>query len=85
MAFFQRVLNHLFHEVLVNGLANNPTFQRFAIRSNKAISEVLERGAQKQSVLGEKAQEFHKTFRQEFSKGVDEQFGRNKPPQQRKQ
>ncbi|BDA47723.1 hypothetical protein COCOBI_10-5740 [Coccomyxa sp. Obi] len=76
MSFFARVLNHLVNEVLVQGLANNRTFQQFAVRSNAWIAEVAKKSAEKQNQIAEQAQNFHKTFREEMKKGVDEQFKR---------
>lgn len=122
MAFFQRVMNYLLNEVLVNGLANrcgragcvcqpaapakrpradqhaprpapntlpaclpptpplarcSRTFQRFAIRSSKAMEEVAKKGVEHKEALGAAAQEhgprlgaFWQTFRQEMTKGL---------------
>lgn len=45
MAFFQRLFSYLVNEALVNGLANNRTFQRFAIRSNEMFNDLSKKGA----------------------------------------
>ncbi|KAK9905648.1 hypothetical protein WJX75_003868 [Coccomyxa subellipsoidea] len=76
MSFFARVLNHLVNEVLVQGLANNRMFQQFAVRSNAWMTEVAKKSADKQTQISEQAQNFHKAFREEVKKGVDEQFKR---------
>eukprot|EP00980_Cylindrotheca_fusiformis_P015821 scaffold4634_cov122-Cylindrotheca_fusiformis.AAC.2 len=38
--FFQRVANYVANEVIVKGLANSKTFQRFAVRTNKQYNDV---------------------------------------------
>lgn len=43
MSFFARVLNHLVNEVLVNGLANNRTFQQLAVRSNAWVADIAKK------------------------------------------
>ena len=44
MSFFQRVFQYVFNEALVNGLANNRLFQRFAIRSNEMFNDLSKKG-----------------------------------------
>lgn len=43
MSFFQRVISYVINEVVVNGLANSRTFQRFAIRSNEYFTELAKK------------------------------------------
>ncbi|CAK0783099.1 hypothetical protein CVIRNUC_006294 [Coccomyxa viridis] len=74
MSFFARVLNHLVNEVLVNGLANNRTFQQLAVRSNAWVADIAKKSAEHQKKIGQQAQDFQKTFRDEMKKGIDEQF-----------
>jgi hypothetical protein len=38
-AFFQRVANYVANEVVIKGLANSRTFQRFAVRTNKSYED----------------------------------------------
>jgi hypothetical protein len=38
-AFFQRVANYVANEVIVKGLANSRTFQKFAVRTNKSYED----------------------------------------------
>lgn len=76
MAFFQRILGYLVNEVLVSGLANSKTFQRFAVRSNDMIQEMSKKGVEHRSKYAEQLENFGKTFREEMKKGMDEQFGR---------
>lgn len=44
MAFFGRVFNYVFNELLVDALANSKTFQRFAVRTDKALREAQQSG-----------------------------------------
>ena len=44
MAFFSRVMNYVFNELLVDALANSKTFQRFAVRTDKALREAQASG-----------------------------------------
>ena len=46
MSFFQRVFSYVFNEALVNGLANNRIFQRFAIKSNELFNDLSKKGTQ---------------------------------------
>jgi hypothetical protein len=74
MSFLQRVLSYVFNEVLVNGLANNRTFQRFAIKTTHMVEELSKKGAEKQGQVTDRASEFAKTFREEMKKGLDQQY-----------
>lgn len=38
--FLGRIISYVVNELVVEGLANNPSFQRFAVRTSKAIEEV---------------------------------------------
>lgn len=42
--FFQRVANYVANEIIVKGLANSKSFQRFAIRTNKQYENVAKQG-----------------------------------------
>ncbi|EFN51259.1 hypothetical protein CHLNCDRAFT_141167 [Chlorella variabilis] len=72
MAFFQRVMSYLLNEVLVNGLANSRTFQRFAIRSSSLVEEAAKKTAEHKQQLGEHGSTFFKVFREEMTKGLKE-------------
>lgn len=41
--FFQRIMQWLANEVIVKGLANNPAFQRFAVRSSQQARELTKK------------------------------------------
>ena len=43
--FFQRVANYVANEVIIKGLANSRTFQRFAVRTNKQYEDLTKQGA----------------------------------------
>lgn len=45
--FVQRVANYIANEVLIKGLANSKTFQKFAVRTDSTIQKVKKEGAQK--------------------------------------
>lgn len=70
MAFFQRVMSYLLNEVLVNGLANSRTFQRFAIRTNSMMEEAAKKTAEHKEKLGEQSGRFMDVFREELTKGL---------------
>ncbi|KAJ8464111.1 hypothetical protein OPV22_026663 [Ensete ventricosum] len=44
--FLGRVISYVVNELVVDGLANNRTFQRFAVRTSKAIEDVSTKAAQ---------------------------------------
>ncbi|CAD5194922.1 uncharacterized protein LOC103976619 [Musa acuminata AAA Group] len=44
--FLGRVISYVVNEVVVEGLANNRAFQRFAVRTSKAIEDVSTKAAQ---------------------------------------
>ncbi|KAL3678134.1 hypothetical protein R1sor_021090 [Riccia sorocarpa] len=74
--FIARVMQYVVNELLVDRLANNQSFQRFAVRSSKAIEELAEKSAQKKAELTEQMKEFTETFTSEISKGMKDGNGR---------
>ena len=44
--FFQRVANYVANEIVIKGLANSRTFQRFAVRTNKQYEEFTKQSAE---------------------------------------
>lgn len=44
--FVQRVANYIANEVIIKGLANSKTFQRFAVRSDSKIQELHKTGTE---------------------------------------
>ena len=45
--FIQRVVNYVANEIIVKGLANSRTFQRFAVRTNQQYEELNKQGTEK--------------------------------------
>jgi hypothetical protein len=57
-AFFQRVANYVANEVIIKGLANSRTFQKFAVRTNKQYEDATKQGTEQLSkTLEEMAKE----------------------------
>lgn len=69
--FIQRVANYIANEVLIKGLANSKTFQRFAIRMDASIKEAQEKGTKQFSTILEE------TVAKDLSK---DKTGPPKPP-----
>lgn len=61
MSFFQRIASHFLNQVLVDGLANSRTFQRFAISSNAKMQDIAKKSA-----------DAKKVFNEELTKGMKE-------------
>ncbi|CAI5988447.1 unnamed protein product [Closterium sp. NIES-64] len=67
--WLQRVIQYVANELIVDRLANSPTFQRFAVRSNKKLQELAQKGrsqirvAQRQSLM-EQVKEFSEQLKQ---------------------
>jgi hypothetical protein len=40
--FIQRIVNHVANEIIIKGLANSRTFQRFAVRADKSLKDLHE-------------------------------------------
>ncbi|KAK2078062.1 hypothetical protein QBZ16_003930 [Prototheca wickerhamii] len=70
MSFFQRLMNYWLNEVLVNTLANSKSFQKFAVKSNASVGELLKKTAEHKDRLGGQGGEFFKVFKEELSKGM---------------
>jgi hypothetical protein len=50
--FVQRIVNYVANEILIKGLANSKTFQRFAVRTDQSFKEVHKKGTERlQSTL----------------------------------
>lgn len=56
--FIQRIANYVANEVLIKGLANSKTFQRFALRSEAAMNDAKGKGRE---TVNEALDELHKT------------------------
>ena len=44
--FVQRVANYVANEIIIKGLANSKTFQKFAVRTNKQYNDTVKQGAE---------------------------------------
>ncbi|XP_034693102.1 uncharacterized protein LOC117919910 [Vitis riparia] len=60
--FMHRVISYVVNEVLVNGLANSPAFQRFAVRTSRRMEDISNKAAQKRQELAEQVKELSKNF-----------------------
>ena len=60
--FVQRVLSYVVNEVVVNGLANSPAFQRFAVRTSKRIEDISNKAVQKRQELAEQIKDISKNM-----------------------
>ncbi|XP_010264602.1 PREDICTED: uncharacterized protein LOC104602571 [Nelumbo nucifera] len=60
--FMHRVISYVANELIVNGLANSPAFQRFAVRTSKRIEDISNMAAQKRQVLKEQLQDLSKNL-----------------------
>lgn len=45
--FIARVVNYVANEIIVKGLANSRTFQKFAVRTNQQYQDLNKHGAEK--------------------------------------
>jgi len=43
--FVQRVANYVANEIIIKGLANSRTFQKFAVRTNQKYNDAVKQGA----------------------------------------
>ena len=44
--FIQRIANYVANEILIKGLANSRTFQRFAVRTDKNLQDIHKKGSE---------------------------------------
>mmetsp|Transcript_5530 Transcript_5530/g.6786 ORF Transcript_5530/g.6786 Transcript_5530/m.6786 type:complete len:147 (-) Transcript_5530:1441-1881(-) len=56
--FFQRVANYVANEILIKGLANSKTFQRFAVRTDAHLRNLKETSNE---AINSKLDEIHQT------------------------
>jgi hypothetical protein len=45
--FVQRIANYVANEIIIKGLANSKTFQKFAVRTNKQYEDLHKQGTAK--------------------------------------
>mmetsp|Transcript_29485 Transcript_29485/g.45007 ORF Transcript_29485/g.45007 Transcript_29485/m.45007 type:complete len:109 (+) Transcript_29485:90-416(+) len=82
--FVQRVANYIANEILVKGLANSKTFQKFAVRTDHHLRKVREGGKDSMNAqldeLHKAAQEAVFTSRANTSSGSSTSKGPPIPP-----
>ncbi|KAI8557036.1 hypothetical protein RHMOL_Rhmol05G0303000 [Rhododendron molle] len=60
--FMHRVMSYVVNELVVNGLANSPAFQRFAVRTSKRLEDISNKAAQTREELAKQLKEASKNF-----------------------
>ncbi|EEF30268.1 uncharacterized protein LOC8286333 [Ricinus communis] len=60
--FMHRVISYVVNEVLVNGLANSPAFQRFAVRTSRRIEDISNIAEKKKRELAEQLKDISKNM-----------------------
>ncbi|XP_009623094.1 uncharacterized protein [Nicotiana tomentosiformis] len=60
--FLHRVISYVANELIVNGLANSPAFQRFAVRSSKRMEDLSKMAQQKRQEIANKVEDVSKNF-----------------------
>ncbi|KAL3638078.1 hypothetical protein CASFOL_018091 [Castilleja foliolosa] len=60
--FIHRVITYVANELIVNGLANSPKFQRFAVRTSKKMEEMANIAAQKKKEVAEQMKDVSKSI-----------------------
>ncbi|XP_038990379.1 uncharacterized protein LOC108511872 [Phoenix dactylifera] len=58
--FLGRIISYVVNELVVEGLANNPTFQRFAVRTSKNLEELSTKATQAREELVEQLKDVTK-------------------------
>ncbi|OUZ99122.1 hypothetical protein BVC80_9077g55 [Macleaya cordata] len=56
--FMNRVISYLVNELVVNGLANSRTFQRFAVRTSKRMEDISTFAAKKRQQMKDLTKNF---------------------------
>ncbi|KAF3448169.1 hypothetical protein FNV43_RR09858 [Rhamnella rubrinervis] len=60
--FMYRVVSYVMNEIIVNGLANSPAFQRFAVRTSKRIEDVSNIAVKKRQELAEQMKDISRNI-----------------------
>ncbi|KAL3536536.1 hypothetical protein ACH5RR_004997 [Cinchona calisaya] len=65
--FIHRVVSYVANELIVNGLANSPAFQRFAVRTSKRIEDIsLKAAGVKKEVSEQLSKNFELVYRAQY-------------------
>jgi len=68
--FLARVVQYVVNELVVDRLANNISFQRFAVMSSKAIEDVAQKGLQAREELTHQLKVYSESFKEEISQSL---------------
>jgi hypothetical protein len=68
--FLARVVQYVVNELVVDRLANNVSFQRFAVMSSKAIEDVAQKGLQAREELTHQLKVYSESFKEEISRSL---------------
>ncbi|XP_020697293.1 uncharacterized protein LOC110110253 [Dendrobium catenatum] len=60
--FLGRIIGYVVNELVVEGLANNPTFQRFAVRTSKTLQDLSIKAEQTKQEVAEQIKEASRNF-----------------------
>ncbi|XP_069146164.1 uncharacterized protein [Solanum lycopersicum] len=60
--FLHRVISYVENKLIVNGLANNQTFQRFAVRTSKRIYDLSKMAVQTKRKIADQIEDVSKNF-----------------------
>ncbi|KAI0524647.1 hypothetical protein KFK09_004024 [Dendrobium nobile] len=60
--FVGRIIGYVVNELVVEGLANNPTFQRFAVRTSKTLQDLSIKAEQTKQEVAEQIKEASRNF-----------------------
>ncbi|OAY41505.1 uncharacterized protein LOC110622278 [Manihot esculenta] len=60
--FMHRVISYVVNELVVNGLANSPAFQRFAVRTSRKIEDISNIAEKRRKELAEQMKDFSKNI-----------------------
>lgn len=67
--FLARVMQYVVNEFVVDRLANNQSFQRFAVRSSRTLEDLAQKGAEKKAELAAQLKVFSEDLTDGLSKG----------------
>ncbi|XP_010312307.1 uncharacterized protein [Solanum lycopersicum] len=60
--FIHRVISYVANELIVNGLSNSPSFQRFAVRTSKRMEDLSKLAQQKRQEIADQVKDASKNF-----------------------
>ncbi|KAM3205152.1 putative protein isoform X1 [Capsicum annuum] len=60
--FIHRVISYVANELIVNGLSNSASFQRFAVRTNRRMEDLSKLAQQKRQEIADQVKDVSKNF-----------------------